>query len=241
MSRLSGVVLDRTLPVEMFWEFGGVLCLDMSSTRMWGEDRRKEPAHGWLLIGAGITASAWIIGLLVVDGRDSENFAAENTIVTVAGIGLARGLQQFASREVNFRHTRTVTCSALYWNSAPLGQGQKGMSLSTSHLWLHANMKYDLHQQCEQTTRHGADNDIDDDRLICTLLPCCGLGGQMTLLYIPMLLHDRPMAGDLNQEAMMYQIGHDVVLPHQEKHEWIVFFIDQSGISDNVARAVDSI
>ena len=58
---------------------------------MRGEDQRKESAHGWVLIGGpGVTASARQndrsqLGLLVVDGCDSENLVAENTmIVTVA-------------------------------------------------------------------------------------------------------------------------------------------------------------
>jgi len=48
-----------------------------------------------------------------------------------------------------------------------------------------------------------------------------------TVIY-PQALRGRPMAGDPDQEAMMYRIGHDVVLPHQEKQERIVFFIDQA-------------
>jgi len=74
---------------------------------------------------------------------------------------------------------------------------------------------------------HGADNDIDDDLLLCMLLPSADSGGQIVLLYILTLVHGRLMAEDPDQEAMTYQIGHDV-RPHQEKQERFLFFIDDA-------------
>ena len=51
MLRLRGVVLDRTLPLDVSRELGEVLDLGMLLMGMWVKMKREKVTHVWPLIG----------------------------------------------------------------------------------------------------------------------------------------------------------------------------------------------